>query len=177
MSTSMATQMIILMLFTLRLTNCKPSQMQIQRAVLPVLQNQYQVLCMVKTLVRLSTVSFSILLNATCQSMYLQDPNTFPAIPETRRQNIRRMIDVCIALERLGKTFTYDKRKDRLASTSYYHCDLKPSNILVYVEHGRISFKVADFGQTQGVQSNPQSEPRPRAWKMIGKVHTADRRI
>lgn len=46
----------------------------------------------------------------------------------------------------------YDASGDAMTRNEYYHCDLKPANILVY-EHPRnakyITFKLSDFGETQ----------------------------
>lgn len=71
-----------------------------------------------------------------------------------RLQNIQRMLGICQGLEWLHRNLEYQLTANRPQVTAYYHCDLKPDNILVCEDPSTQSlvFKLSDFGQARGLR-------------------------
>lgn len=101
---------------------------------------------------------------------YINDDTNRPLHHRGRLHHIRQMLGVCQALEWLARNLTYKKDSDQYIQKTYYHCDLKPDNILVYRDpaasdddRGELIFKISDFGQARELQHVIQDEGNRRA--------------
>lgn len=94
--------------------------------------------------------------SAMCNlNTYLSTDRNFPSEATGRLKNVRRMIGVAQGLKWLGERLEYRDSSGRFERSTYYHCDLKPDNILVCREDpgsggDNIFFKISDFGRALG---------------------------
>ncbi|KAI1344882.1 hypothetical protein F5Y15DRAFT_9520 [Xylariaceae sp. FL0016] len=92
---------------------------------------------------------------------YVHSPSNYPRTHTSRLQHVKQMLDISKGLEWLGNNLVYVPIDDRYTYATYYHCDLKPDNILVCENPysggaGSVTFKIADFGQARNLQQKPQ---------------------
>ncbi|ETN38954.1 uncharacterized protein HMPREF1541_06996 [Cyphellophora europaea CBS 101466] len=89
---------------------------------------------------------------------YLANDNYFPITSRGRLEHIYQMLCIANALKWMADR-THDGVQGPV-ELGYYHCDLKPSNILVFITEGdpsKLTFKVSDFGRA--VPSSNASGP------------------
>lgn len=77
-----------------------------------------------------------------------------PTSDAGRLQNIKRMLGICQGLDWLHRNLEYQHPVGEPRFTAYYHCDLKPDNILVCEDPSTHSlvFRISDFGQARGLR-------------------------
>ncbi|KAI0136671.1 hypothetical protein BJ170DRAFT_24559 [Xylariales sp. AK1849] len=100
-------------------------------------------------------------------SQYIRDDENFPRSSYTARlHHMKQMLSIGQGLEWLSRNLVYVPSDDQYVYTTYYHCDLKPDNILVCKDPYRgprsVLFKIADFGKARGLQRTPKDTKNRR---------------
>lgn len=92
-----------------------------------------------------------------------------PTSDAGRLQNIKRMLGICQGLDWLHRNLEYQLTVDEPQFTAYYHCDLKPDNILVCEDPSTRSlvFRISDFGQARGLRQKSSDGRYRRAGSRI----------
>ncbi|KAL1857689.1 hypothetical protein Daus18300_010209 [Diaporthe australafricana] len=92
-----------------------------------------------------------------------------PTSDADRLRNIKRMLGICQGLDWLHRNLEYRLTMGESQFTAYYHCDLKPDNILVCEDPSTHSlvFRISDFGQARGLRQKSSDGRYRRAGSMI----------
>lgn len=92
-----------------------------------------------------------------------------PKSDADRLQNIQRLLGICQGLEWLHRNLEYQVTTNRPQVTAYYHCDLKPDNILVCDDPSTRSlvFRISDFGQARGLRHKSSAREHREAGSKI----------
>lgn len=99
--------------------------------------------------------------------------NARPKSDADRLQNIQRMLGICQGLDWLHRNLEYQLPSNRPQVTAYYHCDLKPDNILVCEDPSTRSlvFKISDFGQARGLRQKSSDGKQREAGSRISLLN------
>lgn len=100
---------------------------------------------------------------------FFMTKDAMPKSDADRLQNIQRMLGICQGLDWLHRNLEYQPIANRPQVTAYYHCDLKPDNILICEDPSTRSlvFRISDFGQARGLRQKTSAGEQREAGSKV----------